>query len=66
MRHYLIVILSVLAVLAANVVLDVYTDVPMLIRWAFSIGIGLLITAVLSRISQHRQARNRPNEAGGL
>ncbi|MDJ0319889.1 hypothetical protein [Pseudarthrobacter sp. PS3-L1] len=66
MRHYLIVIMSVLAVLAANVVLDVCTDVPMLIRWAFSIGVGLFVTAVLNRFSQRRHARNRPNEVSGL
>lgn len=58
MRTNMIVIVSIVVVLAVNIALDVYTDIPMLIRWAISIGLGLVATFVLSKWSQRRQKRN--------
>ncbi|ALE04776.1 hypothetical protein AL755_03555 (plasmid) [Arthrobacter sp. ERGS1:01] len=66
MRNHLIVITSILATLAANVALDVYTGVPMLIRWAFSLGFGLLITLILSNLSKRRDARINHDALDGL
>ena len=58
MRPNLIVIASIVVTLAANIALDVYTDIPMLIRWAVAVGLGLVVTFALSKLSKLRQERN--------
>jgi len=55
MRHYAIVLASVLAALAANIALDAYTDAHMLLRWAFAIVVGLFVTLVLSKWANARR-----------
>ncbi|OIH86616.1 hypothetical protein BLJ79_01210 [Arthrobacter sp. UCD-GKA] len=62
MRPNPIVILSIVVTLAANIALDTFTDVPMLIRWTLSVGLGLLATLALSKWSQRRKSR-RNNDA---
>ena len=66
MRHHLIVLLSVLTVLSANIALDVYTIVSMPVRWAITIGIGLLVTLILSNLSNRRQAKINQKARDGL
>ena len=58
MRHHLIVILSVFTVVSANIALDAYTVVPMPVRWSIAVGFGLLVTLILSNLSNRWQARN--------
>ncbi|UXN32694.1 hypothetical protein [Glutamicibacter sp. M10] len=55
MRTYMIVIPSVIVAFAANVALDILTDIPMLLRWVLSIAAGLVVTHVLSTIANRRQ-----------
>lgn len=55
MRPNLIVIASIVVILAANIALDVSTDVPMLIRWTVAVGLGLVVTFVLTKLSKRRQ-----------
>ncbi|PQZ93690.1 hypothetical protein CQ018_08510 [Arthrobacter sp. MYb227] len=62
MRTNLIVILSTVVALAANIALDIYTDLPMLIRWTIAVGLGLLATNALSKWSKLRQKRNNNEE----
>lgn len=61
MRPNLIVIASIVFVLAVNMALDNYTDIPMLIRWALSVGLGLVVTLALTKFSERRQKRNTNN-----
>ncbi|MBO0595203.1 hypothetical protein I2485_09695 [Nesterenkonia sp. E16_7] len=35
--------------LAVNIVIDLSTDMPMLLRWAVAIGVAMVVTVVLSR-----------------
>lgn len=58
MRPNLVVIASILVSLAVNIALDAYTDVPMLLRWAVAVGLGLVATFALSKWSNRRQKRN--------
>ncbi len=58
MRSYLPGILIGLAVFFVNIALEVYTDMPMLIRWAVVIGFGLLVTFALVKLAQRRQKRS--------
>ena len=58
MRPNVIVIASILVSLAVNIVLDAYTDVPMLLRWAVAVGLGLVATFALTKWSKRRQKRN--------
>ena len=51
----MIVIPSVIVAFAANVALDILTDIPMLLRWVLSIAAGLVVTHVLSTIANRRQ-----------
>lgn len=62
MRTNLIVILSTIVALAANVALDMYTDLPMLNRWTIAVGLGLLTTSALSKLFKQRQKRNNNEE----
>jgi hypothetical protein len=62
MRPNLIVIASIVATLVANVALDIFTDIPMLFRWTVAVGLGLVATFVLTKLSKRRQERNT-NEA---
>lgn len=62
MRSYLPGILSALTALATNIVLDIYTDVPMLLRWAVAIICSLLVTFVLIKWAERRQKR-KSNDA---
>lgn len=55
MRTYMIVIPSVIVAFAANVALDILTDIPMLLRWVLAIAAGLVVTHVLSTIANRRQ-----------
>ena len=55
MRTYMIVIPSVIVAFAANVALDMLTDIPMLLRWVLSIAADLVVTYVLSTIANRRQ-----------
>ena len=55
MRTYMIVIPSVIVAFAANVALDMLTDIPMLLRWVLAIAAGLVVTHVLSTIANRRQ-----------
>lgn len=61
MRPNLIVIASIVFVLAVNIALDNYTDIPMLIRWALSVGLGLVVTLALTKFSERQQKRNTNN-----
>lgn len=58
MRDYLIGIPGLLAAFAMNTVLDVYTDVPMLVRWAVAILVSLLVTFVVVRWGQRLKERD--------
>lgn len=58
MRPNLIVIASIVLTLAANIALDMYTDIPMLIRWTVAVVLGLVVTFALSKLSKRRQERN--------
>ena len=58
MRPNPIVILSIVVTLAANIALDTFTDVHMLMRWTVSVGLGLLVTLALSKWSHRRQKRH--------
>lgn len=58
MRQNLIVTTSIVVTLAANIALDVYTDIPMLIRWTVAVGFGLVVTFALSKLSKFRHKRN--------
>ena len=58
MRPNLIVIASIVLTLAANIALDIYTDIPMLIRWTIAVVLGLVATFALSKLSKRRQERN--------
>lgn len=58
MRSYLPGILIGLAVFSVSIALEVYTDMPMLIRWAVVIGFGLLVTLALVKLAQRRQKRS--------
>ncbi|GAA4365391.1 hypothetical protein [Paeniglutamicibacter cryotolerans] len=61
MRPNLIVIASIVFVLAVNIALDKYTDIPMLIRWTLSAGLGLVVTLALTKFSERRQKLNTNN-----
>lgn len=58
MRPNLIVIASIVVVLATNIALDIYTDIPMLIRWTVAVGLGLAVTLALTKLFERRQKRN--------
>lgn len=60
MRHYAIVLVSVIVALVANIALDAYTDAHMFLRWAFAIIVGMLVTLVLSKWANARQRRSGP------
>ncbi|MBG6181833.1 hypothetical protein [Arthrobacter sp. CAN_A1] len=55
MSQYLIVLVSVLSTFAANIVLDVFTELPMLGRWTVAILFGLLVTTVIIKWSERRR-----------
>ncbi|GAA5226978.1 hypothetical protein ACX80R_15240 [Paeniglutamicibacter antarcticus] len=61
MRPNLIVIASIVFVLAVNIALDKYTDIPMLIRWTLSVGLGLVVTHALTKLSERRQKQKTNN-----
>lgn len=63
MRTYMIVIPSVIVAFAANVALDILTDIPMLLRWFLSIAAGLVVTHVLSTIANRRQRSINSDQA---
>jgi hypothetical protein len=48
-----------------NVVLDTYTDVPMLLRWTIAIGVGLLITICLSHWFKKRRGQDERSRTTG-
>ena len=58
MKQYLIVFLAALVVLGVNIGLGTNPDVPMLLRWIVALGVGLLVTFVLSKWSQRYQKRS--------
>lgn len=58
MRPNLIVIANIVLTIAANIALDIYTDIPMLIRWTVAVVLGLVVTFALSKLSKRRQERN--------
>lgn len=58
MRDSLIVIPGLLAAFAMNRMLDVYTDVPRLLRWAVAILVSLFVTFVVVRWGQRLKERN--------
>lgn len=53
--QYLIVIVSVLSTLAANIALDVFTDLSRLSRGLISVLFGLLVTFVIIKWSERRR-----------
>ncbi len=61
MRPNLIVIANIVFVLAVNIALDKYTDIPMLIRWTLSVGLGLVVTLALTKLSERRQKQKNNN-----
>ncbi|MFK0085401.1 hypothetical protein [Glutamicibacter sp. NPDC090743] len=63
MRTYMIVIPSVIVAFAANVALDILTDIPMLLRWVVAIAAGLVVTHVLSTIANRRQRSINSDQA---
>ena len=63
MRTYMIVIPSVIVAFAANVALDILTDIPMLLRWVLAIAAGLVVTHALSAIANRRQRSINSHQA---
>ncbi|WP_121866060.1 hypothetical protein ACR9WD_01945 [Glutamicibacter sp. PAEs-4] len=63
MRTYMIVVPSVIVAFAANVALDILTDIPMLLRWVLAIAAGLVVTHVLSTIANRRQRSINSDQA---
>ena len=58
MRQYVVVACSAVVALAVNIVMDLYTDVPMLVRWAVAIAIAMVVTWLLLRWSMARARRD--------
>ena len=58
MRDSLIGIPGLLAAFAMNAMLDVYTDVPMLVRWAVAILVSLFVTFIVVRWGQRVKERD--------
>lgn len=63
MSQYLIVLVSVLSTFAANIVLEVFTDLSLLNRGLISIPFGLLVIFVIIKWSERRQ---RQKDAAAL
>lgn len=63
MRTYMIVVPSVIVAFAANVALDILTDIPMLLRWVLAIAAGLVVTHVVSTIANRRQRSINSDQA---
>ncbi|MGJ9374320.1 hypothetical protein [Nesterenkonia sp. CF4.4] len=58
MRQYVVVICSALVALAVNILMDLYTDVPMLVRWGVAIAIAMVVTVLLARKTAARARRD--------
>ncbi|MBE1513278.1 hypothetical protein [Nesterenkonia halotolerans] len=57
MRQYLTVVISVIVALAVNVLLDVNTEMPMLLRWLIAVALSMLVTWGLARWTADRARR---------
>ena len=58
-----VVVISTLAALVMNVVLDSYADLQTPFRWALAIAFGLLISIALSHWFKKRHERNARGQA---
>lgn len=63
MKPFPTVIVSVLVAFATNIVIDVYTDIPLLLRWVIAIGAGLLVTICLDHWIKRRRGDDERNRA---
>ncbi|WP_430593224.1 hypothetical protein [Humidisolicoccus flavus] len=59
MRFYGTVIVSVLAALATNMLLDMYTDLAMVLRWIVAAAVAMLTTMALHSILKRRSRRGQ-------
>ncbi|WP_218219673.1 hypothetical protein [Nesterenkonia sp. Act20] len=57
MRESLTVVTSVLVALTVNILLDVNTEMPMLLRWLVAVALSLLVTWDISRLTADRTRR---------
>jgi len=58
MRPYTIVACSAVVAITVNVLLDLNTDLHMLVRWVIAVGIAMVVTLALSKwtgISSRRE-----------
>lgn len=64
MRQTLVVACSAVVALAVNILMDLYTDVPMLVRWAVAIAIAMVVTVLLARWTAARAQRDAATGRG--
>lgn len=57
MRPYMIVACSAVVAITVNVLLDLNTDLHMLVRWVIAVGIAMVVTLALSKWTGIRSQR---------
>jgi len=57
MRPYMIVACSAVVAIIVNIVLDLNTDLHMLLRWVIAVGLAMVVTLALSKWTGIRRQR---------